>query len=129
MTEPHGNGAHAAAAHHGPNIQVYLVIFVALLICTTLSFVFNSMARSDMISHTSSFILILGVAVCKAVLVAMFFMHLKYEWGKLYFLVIPVLILTVMMMIVLLPDIVLAWHHEPPGTTGVPAAAPAGGHH
>jgi caa(3)-type oxidase subunit IV len=49
------------------------------------------------------------VAVCKAVLVGMFFMHLKYDWGKLYFIIVPISILGLMMMIVLLPDIVLAW--------------------
>ena len=38
-------------------------------------------------------------------------MHLKYDWGKLYFLIVPAFILGAMMMIVLLPDIVLAWHH------------------
>jgi hypothetical protein len=37
-------------------------------------------------------------------------MHLKFEWSKLYFLIIPVMILGVMMMVVLLPDIVIDWH-------------------
>jgi caa(3)-type oxidase subunit IV len=55
--------------------------------------------------------LILGVAICKAVLVAMFFMHLKFDWARLYFMIIPVMILGTMMVVVLLPDIVLAWHH------------------
>jgi caa(3)-type oxidase subunit IV len=115
MTESHGTSPHGVEAHHGPSVQTYLVIFGALLIFTTVSFVANYLAREDVgaISHVTSFVVILGVAVCKAVLVAMYFMHLKFEWGKLYFLVIPVMILTVMMMIVLLPDIVLAWPHDP----------------
>jgi caa(3)-type oxidase subunit IV len=112
MTETHVAPAPHTEAHHGPAVQTYLVIFGALVFFTTTSFVANWMAHEDVgwISRPTSFTIILGVAVCKAVLVAMYFMHLKFEWGKLYFLVIPVLILTVMMMIVLLPDIVLAWH-------------------
>jgi cytochrome c oxidase subunit 4 len=111
MAEPHETPAHGAEAHHGPSVKLYLIIFGALLVFTTVSFLANEMVRHDMIPVAVSFIVIMGVAVCKAVLVAMYFMHLKFEWGKLYFLVVPVLILTVMMMIVLLPDIVLAWPH------------------
>jgi hypothetical protein len=36
-------------------------------------------------------------------------MHLKWDWGRLYFLIIPVFILGAMMMMVLLPDLVFAW--------------------
>jgi cytochrome c oxidase subunit 4 len=56
-----------------------------------------------------SFALILGVAVVKATLVGMYFMHLKLDWGRLYFLIVPAFILGTMMMIVLMPDIVLGW--------------------
>ena len=42
----------------------------------------------------------------------MYFMHLKYDWDKLYFLVFPVVILTVMMVIVLLPDTVLCVYND-----------------
>jgi len=113
MAELHTTDTHSATAAHGPPTRTYLIIFGALLVFTTVSFIANYLAHPEVnvIGHTTSFVIILGVAVCKAVLVAMFFMHLKYEWGKLYFLVIPVMILTVMMMIVLLPDIVLTWPH------------------
>jgi hypothetical protein len=37
-------------------------------------------------------------------------MHLKFEWGKLYFMIVPAFILGLMMMLVLLPDTVIAWH-------------------
>jgi cytochrome c oxidase subunit 4 len=95
--------------HHGPNVQAYLVVFGALSIFTALSFVFNTLARNESISHTQSFMLILGVAIIKATLVGMYFMHLKFDWGRLYFLIIPAFILGTMMMIVLMPDIVLGW--------------------
>jgi hypothetical protein len=35
----------------------------------------------------------------------MYFMHLKWDWKFLYFLIIPVFIMGTMMMTVLLPDI------------------------
>jgi len=113
MTEPHASDAHSPTAAHGPPVRTYLVIFVALLVFTSVSFIANWLAHPEVavIGRVTSFVIILSVAVCKAVLVAMYFMHLKFEWGKLYFLVVPVMILTVMMMIVLLPDIVLTWPH------------------
>jgi cytochrome c oxidase subunit 4 len=102
-----------AEGHHGPKVQAYLVIFGALSIFTLLSFVFNYAARTEppIITHTTSFLLILAVAVIKASLVGMYFMHLKFDWSKLYFMIVPAFILGTMMIFVLLPDIVLAWHN------------------
>jgi caa(3)-type oxidase subunit IV len=96
-----------AEAHAGPDFALYLKVFGALVVCTALSFLANWLLGQN----ASSMAIIMVVAVIKAVLVVMIFMHLKFDWSKLYFIVIPVLILAVMMMIVLLPDIVLAWHH------------------
>jgi cytochrome c oxidase subunit 4 len=104
MTDEQGD------AHHGPDIKAYVVVFGSLSIFTALSFLFNTMARGGTITHTTSFLLILGVAVVKATLVGMYFMHAKYDWGRIYFMVIPAFILATMMMIVLMPDIVLGWH-------------------
>jgi caa(3)-type oxidase subunit IV len=99
-------------AHAGPSFQAYLVVFGALSVFTAISFVVNDLVRSDVLSPTSGLLLILGVAVCKAILVAMYFMHLVIDWSKLYYLIFPVLILGTMLVIVLLPDIVLAWSHK-----------------
>jgi cytochrome c oxidase subunit IV len=110
MSESHG-----AAEHHGPTVQVYLFVFGALCVFTLVSFLVNYILGIG--SHVGMGI-IMAVAVCKASLVIMFFMHLKYEWMKLYFLIIPVAILGVMMMIVLMPDGVAGWPNEKaPATT------------
>jgi cytochrome c oxidase subunit IV len=119
MAAAHPPGEHA---HHGPTFRLYMTVAVALSVFTGLSFVFNYLAREHLIRVETSFVLILGVAVCKAVLVGMFFMHLKYEWGKLYFMIVPAFILGAMMMFVLLPDIVICWQAskhppEPPVST------------
>lgn len=95
---------------HVPNLfRLYMFVAVALIICTALSFVFNYYASEDVhtIAKTTAFLLILGVASLKALLVGYIFMHLKWDWGKLYFLIIPVAILGMMMIIVLLPDALL----------------------
>jgi cytochrome c oxidase subunit 4 len=99
-------------AHHGGiAVKTYFAIFGALAVFTAVSFIVNEAVRHDILSVYAGFVLILGVAVCKAVLVGMFFMHLKLDWSRLYFVIVPVMLLAVMMIIVLLPDIVLAWHH------------------
>lgn len=103
-------------AHHGPTFKLYFMVGGALAVFTALSFVFNWMSRTPeekpILSAQQAFALILAVAVCKTILVGMFFMHLKYDWGRLYFMIIPAFILGAMMMIVLLPDIVVAWHKD-----------------
>jgi cytochrome c oxidase subunit IV len=101
--------SHSAEHHADSGIKVYLVVFIALSIFTILSFVFNDAVRSDTISAHTGFALILGVAVCKAFLVGCIFMHLKFDWGRVYFMIVPALILGVLMLIVLMPDIVLGW--------------------
>src|SRR5262249_49971243 len=98
MTEhPHHADPHA---HHGPTFQLSMVIAAALGVFTLLSFVVNALVRGDnilvrqpLLPPTAGFVLILSVAVCKAVLVGMFFMHLKYDWFKLYFIIVPIFIL------------------------------------
>ena len=97
--------------HAGPTIRTYLVIFGALLVFTVVSFAVNVAERQEMVTRATGFVIILSVAVCKALLVAMYFMHLMFDWKRLYFMIIPVMVLGVMMIVVLLPDIVLGWHH------------------
>ncbi len=102
---------HHPEAHHGPTFQTYLVIFGALSVLTIVSFVANHFYRAGTITAMTSFSIILVVAVIKAVLVAMYFMHLVVDWGRLYYFIIPALVLGALAVVVLLPDIVLAWRH------------------
>jgi cytochrome c oxidase subunit 4 len=104
-----GHDAHA----HGPSLKTYFVIFAALSIFTGVSFVANYFAHPDVkvISVYTSFAIIMGVALCKATLVGMYFMHLILDWGKVFLMIVPALVLGPMLMVVLLPDIVLAWKH------------------
>lgn len=106
--------------HHGPNVKAYFIVFGALSIFTAFSFFANSLAHDQHISHGTSFAIILGVATIKAALVGMIFMHLKWDWGKLFFMIIPAFIIATMFIIVLLPDIVLAWHTVSPLAPAAP---------
>ncbi len=98
---------------HGRMVRLYLTVFIALAFFTLMSFVANFAAAADRqwISKGVSFLIILGVAIVKAGLVGLIFMHLKFDWRKLYFMIFPAFILGAMMMFVLMPDIVLAWQH------------------
>jgi caa(3)-type oxidase subunit IV len=108
MTETHDSHG-----HHGPTVQIYLVIGGALGIFTIVSFVVNHFVTSKALTPGMGFFIILSVAVIKALLVAAYFMHLKYDWFKVGFMIVPALILGMMMMLVLLPDTVLAWGKFP----------------
>lgn len=113
IQEHPGHEHHHHHAHHGPTLQMYLTIFIALSVFTIVSFIVNGAVRSESLSAETGFALILGVAIVKAVLVGLVFMHLKYDWGRLFFIIIPVSIMGVLLVVVLLPDILLAWHIDP----------------
>jgi cytochrome c oxidase subunit 4 len=102
--------------------KLYMAVAVALSGFTVASFVVNYFVREHGLPVVLGFMLILGVAVAKATLVGLYFMHLKYDWSRLYFMIVPAFIIATMMMIVLSPDIVLAWHRDPVADGGVPDA-------
>jgi cytochrome c oxidase subunit 4 len=106
--------ADADAGHGASLFRAYMIIAVVLTLCTATSFLFNYLAHEDVkvISRLTSFVLILGVAILKATLVAVYFMHLKWDWKRLYFLIFPAFILGAMMMMVLTPDILLGNEHS-----------------
>ena len=106
MSEQH----HDAGAHDLDALfKAYITIFVALCIFTAVSFIANTLVHAGVISAMASAAVILIVAIIKAGCVAYIFMHLKQDWGKVYCIMIPVVIMCVMLIIVLMPDGVLGW--------------------
>jgi cytochrome c oxidase subunit 4 len=96
--------------HHGEvSTRIYLIVFGLLLAFTAVSFAANEAVRHNLISPFASFVVILSVAVCKAVLVGVFFMHLLFDWRRVFMLIVPGLMLGVLLVLVLLPDMVLSW--------------------
>ena len=92
----------AGADFKHPN---YWIIWAVLLVVTLLEV---WAATWDLGSKKAMVLLLTGMAIVKAVLVAMYFMHLKYEWARgriIYLLAVAPLILVVVFVYGLLPDI------------------------
>jgi caa(3)-type oxidase subunit IV len=106
MTDPHHT-----EEHHGPDLKAYLWIFGGLTILTLITFLAYMLLvkTSSAPKRELAVTIIMIVAVCKAALVAVYYMHLILDWKKVYILIVPALILGPMLVVVLLPDIVLAW--------------------
>ena len=92
------------AAHHAN----YLMVFVALCGCTALSVMFDVIEISNKLVLI---VLVLGVAVAKALFVMTYFMHLKFEGRWKYVLLSPTIILAIGIPLALLPDIGLHYYH------------------
>ena len=104
--------------HAGPNFKTYMMIFFILCVCTALSFVSNYFVDHILGDKHLSAMIIMAIAVVKATLVATIFMHLKWDFSKVYCIIVPVCIVTLMMVIILSIDQTLAWHALP--DRGVP---------
>ena len=107
MTETGHATTHDAS--HDMRIKAYFTVFIALSIFTAVSFLANHAVYQGWIGAHTSFAIIIGVAIIKAFLVGLIFMHLNFDWGRVYFIIVPIFILGIMMMMVLMPDIVIAW--------------------
>ncbi|MBI1901381.1 MAG: cytochrome C oxidase subunit IV family protein [Planctomycetia bacterium] len=109
MTEPHdthGAGEHAHAGH-GTTKQ-YLAVCAALMILTFVSFFTFRLLHNTQVQMTWA--VMMAVSCVKALLVMLFFMHLKWEASWKYVLTIPATIMAIFLMIALIPDI--KWRFE-----------------
>jgi caa(3)-type oxidase subunit IV len=112
--------AHDSHGHEGHSATPYYVVGAALGGFTAVSFIVNSLVYAHALTAVQGFLIILSVAVVKAALVVIYFMHLKQDYRKVGFLIVPAIVLGCMMMFVLMPDTVQAWQEEAPvSRTGV----------
>ena len=95
--------SHDTHATHHVN---YLSIFFVLCICTALSVAFDVLKFEKPVT----IVLVLAVAVAKAMCVMMFFMHLKFEGNWKFVLLAPTTILAIGLPLALLPDIGVAYY-------------------
>jgi cytochrome c oxidase subunit 4 len=73
----HGHGGHAGGAHeHKPNIREYMIIFVVLAVLTVLEV---GVAKVPGVAKVMMSLALVGLALTKAAIVALFYMHLKHE--------------------------------------------------
>lgn len=83
-------------------VKTYVAIGGILLAGTLAAFIF---AEEIALGWLATVLLILGIASFKASLVALFFMHLKFEGRWKYILMVPPLLLFSALLMALLPDI------------------------
>lgn len=99
---PHGDyGAHD---DHG-GVGKYITVFVALCVLTSASFFTYSSAWPFHDTPAVGWAFMMAVSCTKAMLVMLFFMHLKWEASWKYVLTIPAALMSIFLMLVLVPDI------------------------
>jgi cytochrome c oxidase subunit 4 len=102
MSEAHG---HTVAMPHHKVPYFWIFLFLVGLTIVTVAVAFIHIEKEWI-----KVLLALTIASIKASLVAIFFMHLKFEGKMIYFILIVPLIFTVVLVAALFPDIVIpAW--------------------
>tara|TARA_B100001179_G_C18257036_1_gene260854 strand:- start:89 stop:496 length:408 start_codon:yes stop_codon:yes gene_type:complete len=117
-------------ADHKSHDKIYLLVFGALLVFTALSFGADVLPVKEAGSESESgwstpviAVIVLAIAVAKAMCVMLFFMHLKWERGWKYVLLAPTTILAIGFPIALMPDIGFHYYHQVPTETMIEASA------
>ncbi len=82
----------------------YLKVWVALLVLTVLEYGYAKLMAGGF--HVLV-VGLLALALIKAVLVGMYFMHVRFEGRWVYFFIVPVTILAAILVIALVPDIAM----------------------
>lgn len=88
--------------HHG-NLGLFVMVFIGLILLTITSF---GIANSPLMDNPLvGWVGMMTVSVCKALMVILFFMHLKWEANWKYVLTIPASIMSVFLILMLVPDV------------------------
>lgn len=100
------HGGHEHGAHDHGGMAKYVYVFFALCFLTTLSFLtYSDLWPKSLGSHEVKRMFMMAVSCTKAMLVILFFMHVKYEANWKYVLTIPASMMSVFLMLALVPDI------------------------
>lgn len=90
-------------SHGGPGI--YIAVFLALCILSSMSFITYFEFWRNHVPTEVSRAFMMAVSCTKAMLVIMFFMHLKWEANWKWVLTVPASIMSALLIIALVPDI------------------------
>ena len=93
-----------AEQHQEPNYYWVLVWLAVLTILEIAVVVFGSPKRLDF-STVTKVVLLVGMALSKAALVALYFMHLKFERSTLMVIAFTPLLICTFLVFMLLPDL------------------------
>ncbi|MCH8840532.1 MAG: cytochrome C oxidase subunit IV family protein [Planctomycetes bacterium] len=108
MTEPTSEH-HDEHEQHG--VGLFIFVFVALCVLTTMSFLTYSDLWRLYVSPEVSRVFMMAVSCTKAMLVIMFFMHLKWEANWKWVLTVPASVMSALLICALIPDIGLRMRH------------------
>ncbi len=111
----HGHSHDAAAAHahdsHSTGIAQYIYVFLALCVLTTASFFTYSSLWPWHDQPKIGWTFMMAVSCTKALLVILFFMHVKYEANWKYVLTIPAGFMAIFLILALVPDVGMRGRH------------------
>jgi cytochrome c oxidase subunit 4 len=101
------HAAHADAHGHDDHggIGKYLYVTVALVLLSTGSFITTSSWWPLHDQPHVGWALMMAISCCKALLVILFFMHVKYEANWKYVLTIPAAFMSIFLILMLIPDV------------------------
>lgn len=100
---PAGHGSHEPHPHVD-RTAAFLKVFGLLCVLTALSFCTYFDFWKHNVPERSGWTMMMAVAVCKALLVALFFMHLRWEAAWKYVLTLPTLLMAAILIVALIPD-------------------------
>jgi len=102
----HGYDAEATDQEHGHGgVGKYVVVFIALLVLTAISFAVGNSQSLRENSPGTMWAMMMAVSCAKAMLVILFFMHILWEANWKYVLTIPASMMSIFLLLMLVPDI------------------------
>jgi cytochrome c oxidase subunit 4 len=99
---------HPEGAHHPPSgVTIYVMVAVGLVILTSFSYATHLPLWSTLIgdSLVVKRTWMMAVSCTKAMLVILFFMHLKWEANWKWIVTVPASMMSILLMLALVPDI------------------------
>lgn len=110
MSETSHAHAPGHAHEHDEGIAKYIYVFIALCVLTGCSFFTYSSYWPFPDQPKIGWAFMMAVSCTKAMLVILFFMHVKYEANWKYVLTIPAAFMSIFLILALVPDIGLRGH-------------------
>jgi cytochrome c oxidase subunit 4 len=105
---------HPEGAHHPPGgVTIYVMVAVALVFLTSLSYathlpIWNTLVGDNLAVKRTW---MMAVSCTKAMLVILFFMHLKWEANWKWIVTVPASMMSILLMLALVPDIGRRMYH------------------
>jgi cytochrome c oxidase subunit 4 len=104
VVRKHLGGTKDTHQGHG-GLGVYMMVFVSLCILTLLSFLVGNSAVLREKAPQVMWAAMMAVSCAKAMLVMLFFMHLKWEANWKYVLTVPASMMSLFLVLMLVPDV------------------------